>query len=228
MLEELAAALDSTASDAGRDDYREAIVDANCLSKPTAATRALSRQRLSELYGLDPRLPLFRVLRRLWPLDRGARPLLALLAAVARDPLLAASAPPVLDLPPGAALRRQPLRDALRRAVGDRLNDPVLDKVCRNAASSWTQSGHLEGRAFKTRRAVAAPPAAAAFALFLAHAAGFRGAALFSSVWLRLLDCDPLRARDRALDAKRLGLIDLRMAAGVVELDPRRLDPAGA
>ena len=70
MLEDLAAALDSTAAGAGRDDYREAIVDANCLSKPTAATRALSRQRLSELYGLDPRVPLFRVLRRLWPLDR--------------------------------------------------------------------------------------------------------------------------------------------------------------
>lgn len=70
MLEELAAALDSAASDAGRDDYRDAIVDADCRSKSTAAARVLSRRRLSELYGLDPRSPPFRVSRRLWPLER--------------------------------------------------------------------------------------------------------------------------------------------------------------
>jgi hypothetical protein len=36
-----------------------------------------------ELYGLGPTIPLFRVLRRLWDLDSGGRPLLALLAAIA-------------------------------------------------------------------------------------------------------------------------------------------------
>jgi hypothetical protein len=39
--------------------------------------------------------------------------------------------------------------------------------VCRNAASSWAQSGHLEGRTFKKRRKVVAPPATAAFAIYL-------------------------------------------------------------
>ena len=150
-MPEYPAALDSTAPDSGRDDYREAIVDANRLSRPIAAARAPSRRRPSGLYGPDPRLPPFRVSRRLWPLGRRARPLPALLAAVARDPLLAASAPPILYLPPGAELRRQPLRDALGRAVGDRLNDSVLDKAHRSAASSWTQAGHPEGWARKIR-----------------------------------------------------------------------------
>ena len=69
-----------------------------------------------------------------------------LLAALARDPLLMASAPAILTLAPGTEMFRQAMRDALRSAVGDRLNDATLDKVIRNAASSWTQSGHLRGR----------------------------------------------------------------------------------
>ena len=226
MLAELGAVLAAAGAAAARADYAAAIVEANCLSKPTAATRRLSCQRLRELYGLDPRLPLFRVLRRLWSFDPANRPLLALLSALARDPLLAATAPVVVPLPPGAEFQRAPMRAALRAAVGDRLNQTVLEKACRNAASSWTQSGHLEGRTFKKRRRVAASAPAAAFALYLAYSAGFHGADVFSSAWLRLVDCDPSQARRLAMEAKRLGLIGLRMVGDVVELDTARLDPA--
>ena len=118
------------------------------------------------------------------------------------------------------------MRTALRDAVGPRLNDAILDKVVRNAASSWTQSGHLDGRTFKRRRLVRATPATLAYALYLGHAAGYRGSELFSSGWCRLLDCDGTAAQALALDAKRLGLVDLRMSADVVTIDPARLDPA--
>jgi hypothetical protein len=117
------------------------------------------------------------------------------------------------------------MKSALRVVVGNRLNDSTLQKVCRNAASTWAQSGHLEGRTFKKRRTVLPSPAAVAFAIYLAYAAGFRGAEIFSCVWLRVLDCDPSRARQLALDAKRVGLLDLRMAGDVVELNLSRLDP---
>ena len=36
-----------------------AIIDQNCLGKQTVSTRKLTCQRLSELYGLDPSIPLF-------------------------------------------------------------------------------------------------------------------------------------------------------------------------
>lgn len=227
MLTDLETVLDATGMDAARTDYFSAIVDSNCLSKTTAATRRLSCQRLRELYGLDPALPLFRVLRRLWGIDPTGRPRLALLAAIARDPLLAATASAVVPLIPGAELQRMPMKAALREAVGDRLNDAVLEKTSRNAASSWTQAGFLEGRTFKMRRQVPASAATVAFALYLARAAGFRGARIFSSAWLRLLDCGSSRARRFALEAKRLGLIDLRMVDDVIELNLARLDPAG-
>ena len=37
------------------------------------------------------------------------------------------------------------MRDAVGKAIGERLNESTLDKVVRNTASSWSQSGHLEG-----------------------------------------------------------------------------------
>lgn len=228
MLAELETVLDAAPKATKRADYAAAIIEGNCLSKATAATRRLSNQRLGELYGLDPDLPLFRVLRRLWSLDLDGRPLLALLAAIARDPLLSATCSAVIPLPPSGELQREPMKAALRASVGERLNESILEKVCRNAASSWTQSGHLEGRTFKKRCQVRATPAAAAFALYLAYAAGYRGSDLFSSGWLQLLDCDPGQARQLALEAKRIGLIDLRMAADVIELNIARLDPTAA
>jgi hypothetical protein len=225
MLAELAAVLDATTASANRDDYASAIIDANCLAKPTAATRRLSNQRLSELYSLDPTIPIFRILRNLWTLDQTGRPLLALLTALARDPLLRATAPAILSLRPGSELRRDPMREALRTRVGERLNDSTLNKVVRNASSSWTQSGHLIGRTYKMRQLVQATPASLAFGLYLGYAVGFRGEELLASRWVSVLDCTLASARDLALDAKRQGLIDLRIAGDVWDLRLERLDP---
>ena len=225
MFEELRLVLQATTPEARRADYASAIIEGNCLSKPTRSTCRLTNQRLGELYGLDPAVPLFRVLRRLWPLHPDGQSLLALLAAIARDPLLATTCPSIVFLSPNAEFQRDPMKNALCALVGSRLNDSTLQKVCRNAASTWAQSGHLVGRTFKKRHLVVAPAAAVAFAIYLGHAAGFRGAELFSCAWLRVLDCDPSRARQLALDAKRIGLIDLRMAGHVVEFNLSRLDP---
>jgi hypothetical protein len=139
MLSELEAVLAATTENVNRAIYASAIIEGNCLSKPTASTRRLSNQRLGELYALDPFSAVFRVLRKLWSVDAAAHPLLAMLAALARDPLFMASASPILSLPVGAELQRAPVRGALRTVVGERLNDAVLDKVVRNVAATATR-----------------------------------------------------------------------------------------
>ncbi len=228
MFAELEQVLCVAPADAKRLDYAMAIIEDNCLSKATAATRRLTNQRLGELYALDPRVPAFRVFRRLWDVEPEARRLLALLMSLARDPLLAATAPPIIFLPINGGFVRESIKAALQQLVGARLNEATLDKVCRNAASSWAQSGHLDGRTFKIRRLVNATPTVAAFALYLSSAAGFRGAEMFSSAWFRVLDCDPSGARNLSIEAKRNGLIDLRISGDVIELNLSRLDPQSA
>jgi hypothetical protein len=226
MFAELSAVLDATAEHASREDYAAAIIDGNCLGKATTATRRLTNQRLGELYALDPAIPLFRVLRRLWAVDEVGRPLLALQCAIARDPLLAATVLPILALSPGSEMQRDALRAALQEVVDERLNDATLNKVIRNVASSWAQAGHLVGRTFKKRTLVRPTPGSVAFGLYLGHTVGFRGAQLFSTAWLSVLDCTPLSARDLAVEAKRIGLIDLRISGEVVDLVLDRLEPA--
>ncbi|HEV8414179.1 MAG TPA: hypothetical protein VGQ49_11330 [Bryobacteraceae bacterium] len=225
MLEELTTLLAAVPAPAARAEYVQAVVEANALAKPTTSTRRLTLQRLTELYALDPDVPIFRVLRKLWDLEPQSRPLLAVLVALARDPLLMATAPSILSLPPGTETVRQSMREALRLAVGERLSDATLDKVIRNAASSWTQSGHLAGRTFKSRQKVHASASTIAFALYLGNAAGFQGDELLTSGWVKTLDCRPSEALDAALDAKRVGLLDLRTAGGVFDLNLERLDP---
>lgn len=228
MYEELSILLAATKAEATRKDCAAAIIEMNCLAKPTAASRRLTNQRIGELFALDPLLPIFRVFRRLWDIDPVGRPLLAIQCGIARDPLLAATAASVLALAPGAEFQRDSTTAALRAVIGDRMNDSILAKVVRNAASSWTQSGHLEGRTFKKRRVVEATPCTVAFGLYLGHAVGFRGAELFSSGWMAVLDCSPPKGRNLALEAKRIGLLDLRVAGNVIELNLDRLDPVPA
>jgi hypothetical protein len=226
MLEELTALLSAASPNSRREDYAAAVVEDNCLAKQTAATRKHSLQHLRELYGLDPRVPLFRVLARLWQIEPAGRPLLALLASLARDPLLRATAGVILRMPEGAELQRTAMREALANAVNNRLNESTLNKAGRNAASTWAQSGHLQGRTFKLRRAVRATPFSLSFALYLAQAAGFPAQEIFNSGWVRILDCTPTAGLALAGAAKRLGLIDLRTAGGVIDLNLNRLDPA--
>ena len=228
MLDELRSVLSATPLPSGRKDYAAAIIDENALAKPTLSTRRLSNQRLGELYGLDLSVAVFRVMRRLWDADQHSRPLLALLCAIARDPLLAGTVPAVVSLAEGQEFPRVRAREVLREAVGSRLNDAILDKVLRNAASSWTQSGHLQGRTFKKRRRVVPTPWTVAYALYLARAVGFRGADLFSSGWMMVLDASPADARLLALEAKRIGLIDLSISDDVVDISLDRLDPLPA
>lgn len=218
MLYELDTVLASTPSDATRDSYADAIVDDNVTDKRTTATRRLTNQRLGELYALDPSVPLFRILRRCWAADKPGRPLIALLCALARDPLLRVTAPSVLSLRPGDELSRQSMTEAVLGAVGSRLNDSTIDKVVRNASSSWTQSGHLKGRVRKIRQRVSPTPLTTAYALLLGYLLGVRGRRLFGTLWAKTLD----RTNDEliflAVDAKRLGFLDLKHAGNVIDI----------
>lgn len=215
MLLDLAGVLRLCSPDSTRPDYGRALVEDNCLGKATFSSRQQTLQRLTELYALDPAVPLFRLLRFFWGVDDKAHPQLALLAALARDPLLRATAPVVLSMEPGEEIARQKFTNALRSAVEERLNDNTLDKVVRNTASSWTQSGHLEGRSRKKRKLLQPTTASVSFALALGYMMGLRGRALFESLFARTLDRGESALTLLAAEARRLGFLDIKSGGGM-------------
>lgn len=225
MLDELRAVFGACGANATRTEYLAAIQDDNCLGKRTTSTRKLSGQRLSELYALDPDVPLFVAMRICWYADPEGQPLIAILMSLARDPLLRSTAATVLDMRAGEELARQRFTDAIDHVVGSRLNEETVDKVVRNTASSWTQSGHFTGRGRKIRRRVAATAASTAFALLIGYVTGTRGAPLFESLWARVLDASNTELVQLAADARRLGLLDFTHSGGIIDLGFSRLLP---
>jgi hypothetical protein len=215
MLAEISALVEAN----GFASAREAIVENNALNKDTVSGRLLTFQRLRELYSFDEQNRLFRVFRDLANYDRSSVALLALLVSLARDPLLRASAQPVLGLVKDSQVMRDAMSNAITTATKNRMNEAVLDKVVRNAASSWTQAGHLVGRTIKRRHPVSPTPAALALALWLGTQAGFNGEDLFRSGWVQALDLDPTRAKALAERAHIARLIVFRPLANAFELD---------
>jgi hypothetical protein len=206
------------------DDVSSAVLEQNILGKATSSGRVVTLQRIKELYCFDSTVPIFRVFSRLCRRDPAALPQLALLMAIARDPLLRASARPILGLATGSQLMRDSLRNAIGSVVGTRMNEATLDKVARNTASSWTKAGHLIGRTIKRRARVRPNPTAFAFALWLAQKAGFSGADLLVNGWTAAIDVEPLSARGLADRAHAAGLIVFRTIGESFELDVSPLE----
>ena len=223
MVADLDRILAAVPADAPRDAYAEAVVDRNVLDKRTATTRRETLQRLGEFYAFDPDVPLFRALRTLWDAGDAARPLLALLSAAARDVLVRVSAEAVLPLETGALFDRAGVVAALERELPDRFTPRSRAQIARITASSWTQSGHLDGHSRKVRRRVDPAPAAVAYAVLLGYLCGDRGEALFTSPWAVCLDVPAPVLQDRARDAARHGWIAFRRSGDVLDVDPRPL-----
>ena len=218
MLEELSLLLDVVPGNASHADYTAAVMEENCLGKRTTSNRKYSLQRLAELYALDPRVILFRILKDLWSSHESSRPLMAMLLALARDPLLRSTALAVIHTHHGHEFARQSMLNAVSAAVGDRFGDATLDKVVRNASSSWTQSGHFRGRSRKVRQSVETTPAATAYALLLGFAVGRRGQRLFESPWVAIMDAAPDELLESASAARSRGLLELKQAESIVEV----------
>ena len=219
MLAELGAVLAAVPAGSSSVDYRAAILQRNVLGKTTDSTRQKSQRHLRELYALDEAIPMFGLLRRLQAVDLGASlPLLAVQVAWSRDPLFRATTQPILNAAVGDSVERASLVQAFEAAFPNQYSEASLKTTTQNAASSWTQSGHLAGHAKKIRQQIKPTAVAVTMALFLGQVAGRHGAAVFSNPWVRLLDLSADRARALAQEAHRAGLLTLRAVGEVVEL----------
>lgn len=218
MLDELRLLLGHTEANASRIDYGVAVMEANVLGKPTRKARELTLRHLRTLYSLDITAPIFRALRRLWPLNDEAQPIMALAVALARDPLLRATQNFILGQRIGAVVTRDAVEQLLAQAFPDRFSSSSLRSFAQNVAGSWTAAGLLSGRSRKVRSRPLACPESVTLLLFLGYLGGRTGQRLFTSEWTNLLGSSPDELEALAYSASCRGLLVFMNAGGVKEV----------
>jgi hypothetical protein len=218
MLSELRQLLEVTGDVARTEHLKQAVLEDNVLGKNSTSSRQRSWRYLRELYVLDDTEPSFAALRKLWPHDREAQPLIALSSGLIRDPALRGTATAVLRADIGASVTADDLAAAVGEAYPGSYSDAVAHKVGRNAASTWTQSGHLLGRARKTRSRANPRPASVAYALFLASLEGREGDFLFEALPVRAQDAPVHALKELAREASRRGWLEYRSIGNVTEI----------
>ncbi len=219
MLDELSALLTHVDRvDAGKVEYRRAIVDDNCLGKRSGQTRLLTYKHLTDLYALDPARLLFRALRFFWQRDGEGRPLLALLCTYARDPAFRVTAPLILTTPLDAVVSRNGLEELLEQTWPGRMSPATRTSMAQNINASWTKSGHLTGHVRKIRTRPSPTAGSVAYALLLGYLTGTRGQLLLQSEYVRLCDCPPDRVLELAGEASRRGWIALKQVGDVIDV----------
>jgi len=219
MLYELKLLLDYVDSPAApRKQYIESIVGDNCLKKSSVSNRRISARHLSELYGLDPSIAIFRALRYFWERDEESRPYLALLCSCARDSLLHHTMSKIIELSQGYLVTREVTEQWVEELAPGRFSQVTRSSIAKNINSTWTQAGHLSGKVEKFRTISSPAVGAVVYALFLAYVSGDRGVAMLQSTYVKALDCSTQEVLERAFEASQRGWISLKRIANVIDI----------
>lgn len=221
LLGDLTSVLAACPATSTLSDYRQAVVDENVAGKDSLSSRQRTFRYLREMYTLDPGIPAFRAMLRLWERDAAGRPQIALLMAASNDHALAATSSGVLPLAVGETATSATLAEAVEREFPGNYSQAIRAKIGRNALSSWTQAGYLARlrRGPATRQAVDPTPGAVAMALVLGSEEGLSGERLFNTASISLLDASAATLHDRAHDAARKGWLEYRSRGMVTEVD---------
>lgn len=225
MVSSLQRLLSLLPCDAPPDAYRSAVMEENVLGKNTTSGREWAFRQLRRFYVFDPQSLLFRALRDLWADDPYGQPLLALLCAIARDPVLRATASVIVAAEPGAVIRPSDFDRAIEDAFPGAYRESTRRTTAQKVASSWAQSGHLraEKPTQKVRARVHPTPASLAYALLLGHLEGERGPGLFETIWSLVLDRPKSHLVDLAATSSQRAMLEFRNAGGVLEVNFRQL-----
>ena len=219
MLQELTELCRSMPEASIPSDYQRAIEQENLLGKPTFSSRQKTYRHLIELYGLSPDLPLFRVLRRLAAEDPVSIPLMGMICAFCRDPQLRHSFSLIHLLKPGEVLPRVRMESHLEVGFPGVFSEAMKKSLAQNVNTTWTVSGHLQGRSTKRRDIPKSRLCASAYAMFAGWLAGLRGQILLHSVFGQLVALTPDQMLSHLADASASGWLRLRNAGGVTEVD---------
>ena len=203
---------------ASKEDYIHAIVEDNCLCKPSGVTRKKSAQHLVNLYALNPNTAIFKALLYFRQRETQSHQLLALLCSYCRDYVLRILIPQILQIPQGFVIQNQVMEEYLEKNRPGSFSQATLKSTVQNVMASLTKSGHLEGRLNKKRTRATATPGSVSYALYLGYLSGERGQSLFKTEYTALLDCSFDRMIDLTEAASRSGWMVFKHIENVFEI----------
>lgn len=223
MLKDLTSLFSTTSPQTPSTGYRTSVIAENVLTKPSASTRGKTYRFLRDRYALDPDVPIFNVLRLFWDRDQVGQPLMALLVAAFRDPILRSTIPAMVDRQVDQAIPSREFAQTIEAAFPGKLTPTTLTSTSENTTSTYKQSGHLRGRRNCIRQRVAATAGSATIALLLATLEGRGGQTLLESDWVRLLDSPGELVLAEARVASSRGWLEYRHAGDILEISFRQL-----
>ncbi|MDD2260868.1 MAG: hypothetical protein PHW20_01245 [Clostridia bacterium] len=220
MLPELNMLLNAvSAPEASFQDYASAVLDDNCLQKRSVSNRERTLDNLRILYGLDDKITIFRILKKLYMKYPESLPQNAFLCATTRDQLLRELTPWVLAKSEGTVIDRLKLEKQIAKLHPDRFSPVTLTSTSQNINATWTQAGFLTGRSRKVRIEAQPSPISVTYALLLGFLCGAQGMRLFESEFVSYLDSPKENLINLAEIASRMGLLRLKRIGDVVEVD---------
>lgn len=201
-----------------KEKYQEYIVDQNCLSKKSQKTRELSYQYLCDTYLLDKNILLFKALHYFWKRDEKSHSQLAFLCAYHRDALLRLVTPFILNLNENTLYNKLDLEAFIEEKQPGRFSQRTLESTVRNLSSSFSQSGHLDGRVKKTKIKLEPTVSSVGYALFISYLHGYKGEQLFKNDIFKLLECTYEHAIELASEASMKGWFIFKRLGSVIEV----------
>ena len=218
MLSDVRTLFNSCPTSSTLDEYAQSIIDDNVLLKNSGASRKEAFLRLKRLYGLDNSIFLFKIFRQLWSQETLTQPVLLMLYAISRDPILRSSVDLVINTLEGGELIAPDFEKEVENSFLDQFTKSTLASIGRNIASSWTQSGHFQGRSKKVRTFVESYPISVAFALFLGYLCGIRGEKLFHTNWVKILDAHVFELHSKSQVASQQGWLEYRQTGNITDI----------
>ena len=206
-------------------EYKDAIINQNCLGKRSGNTRKLTFGHLKDLYALDPDVPVFKAMRFFWARDEKSRPMLALLCAIARDPILRHIAPKIINIRLEEEVPRETVEQFISEAFPNRFSSATLKSTAQNINSSLSKAGLLKGRVRKFRKKPELSIGVTAYATCLARMEGNQGLSLFDNVYTNALNHPREMLIEQAELASAKGWMVFKHVGNVMEVDfPKLID----
>lgn len=201
------------------EESRSKILDENILGKTTFSSRQKTLRNLTDLYTLDGKFTLFRVMGQFAALATESVPQLGLVLSFCRDDQLRTSFSLIEKLKLGETLPLATMMDHFERKWPDRFSAAMKTSLSQNVNTTWTVSGHLSGRVKKIRTMPVPTLAGVTFAMLAGYLYGLRGYALIDSIFAKLVSCNREEIFPLLQMASIRGWCRFRQAGGVIDID---------